>query len=106
MKKGDDTYTPLDEILDESATRVLRALRWFDWARTSDVFLALGAHDDERNALSATISRLVKEGLIERGERSREGYAHRLTPAGREELKQRLAGIGRMARANQKRRAA
>ncbi len=100
-------YTPLDELLDQPATRVLRGLRYFDWVSSFDLFHALGAPDyqpdqrhtnTERNALSAALTRLVKMGFVERGNRQVDGYVHRITPAGRAELKRRLAGECLMAR--------
>lgn len=91
-------YTPLDLILELPATRLLRALRWFDWATPHDVYEAAGVGDHERSAVSAALSRLVKEGLIERGGRGADGVLHRLTAAGRVELARLLRGEGRMSR--------
>lgn len=85
-------YTPLDETLAMPVTRLLRALRWFDWARSGDLYLALEVSDDERSNYSAALSRMAKSGLVERGDNSTDGWAYRLSGAGRAELDRRLRG--------------
>lgn len=97
-------YTPIDDLLAMPATRMMRAMRWFDWARSVDLYLNANVSDDERSACSSALSRLVKDGYAERGDRSSDGWAYRLTSAGRAELAARLSGESPMQRG--KRRAA
>lgn len=99
-------YTPLDEILETPSTRILRALRWFDWVSSPDLMNAAGVPDfvveygdnHERNAASAALSRLVRSGYVERGVRLLDGYTHRITKAGLRELKLRLRGSSPLLR--------
>lgn len=93
-----DGYVQLDVILEQPATRVLRALRWFDWAESFDIYTACNVGDHERSAFSAALARLAKDKLIERG-----GKLFRITAAGRVELARRLNGESRV---QAKRRAA
>lgn len=63
-------YVPIDEWLQKPRTRILRALRWFDWVGVEDLFFALDvpsyADDDLiRRAYSQALCRLVSEGLVE-----------------------------------------
>ena len=100
MRDDDAPYHPLDEVLAHPATRLLRALRWFDWVQTYDLFAAAGVPDYvygfrnvERDAASSAMSRLVKAGHVERsGKQDHDGYAVRITPSGRRELELRLRG--------------
>lgn len=92
-------YIPLDEILEQPATRILRALRHFDWVRGPDLFAALevpdfsvGKKNPERDRYSAALSRLVKDGLVERSTRAVDGFLNRITKAGRVSLANRLQG--------------
>lgn len=104
-------YIPLDEILDQPSTRILRALRHFDWVRGPDLFAALevpdfvvGKKNPERDRYSAALSRLAKDGLVERSKRAVDGFLHRITDAGRLSLVARLQGVEGYGRG--KRRAA
>lgn len=93
MSEAEDRrYTPLDETLAMPVTRLLRALRWFDWTRPSDLYVVLELAEHEKSAYSAALSRMTKSGLVERGDHSTDGWAYRLSDAGRAELDRRLRG--------------
>lgn len=90
-------YEPLDEILDSTPVRVLRLLRRNDWLDAQTVSQLLGAVDYlDRNAISVTLGRHVRAGLVERrAYRMRIAYGatmreFRITPAGRAWLARRL----------------
>lgn len=93
-----DGYVMLDAILEQPSTRVLRAIRWFDWASSFDIYFACDVGDHDRSAFSAALARLTKDKLIERN-----GRLFRLTAAGRQDLARRLRGESRV---QSKRRAA
>ena len=84
-------YVPIDEILSSPSTRLLRALRWFDWVSVGDLFLAMEIDviDTEQARYRAALQGLVNAGRAERqgGARS---HTYRLTPAGRAEINNRL----------------
>lgn len=97
-----EKYIPLDVILELPSTRLLRAMRRFDWASPSELMFAAGFPDyidrdgnnSERNAAAAALSRLVAIGHAERrSDRQVDGYPHRITAAGRRELERREAGV-------------
>lgn len=87
-------YKPLDEILDTPPVRILRALRWFDWATRGDLFLALDDLEPDSIRWAAhqqALVQLVKRGSIEscgRGRRTTQTY--RITRSGHAELARRL----------------
>lgn len=77
-------YVPLDEILEAPMTKILRALKRFDWADREDLWLALGYdvnHVEQgiRNCFAQTLLRLIREGLVECRYR---GGPVRITPTG------------------------
>lgn len=93
---------PIDAVLNQAPVRVLRALRWCGWIDVydfRDVVLDC-THEDNKNAISAALGRLEREGLIEkRPQRQRLGYVAvsdrwcydlRITPAGRAWLAKKL----------------
>lgn len=89
-------YVPLDEILAKPPTRVLRALRWFDWVSLGDLLLALDVEDPSSIGYAAyqqAVSQLVKRGEIE--QRRIDGVSrfceYRITPSGLADLQRRYA---------------
>jgi hypothetical protein len=69
--------------------RILRALRFFDWTRAGDLFIAmdleLDAASHEYNNAAVMLSRLVRLGLVEKvGPHNESDY--RITDAGRAEI--------------------
>lgn len=102
-------YVPLDQILEQPSTRLLRALRRFDWVQPADLYDAAGFPDyidetvnPERNAAAAALSRLVKQGHVERGRRQVGGYPHRITASGVALLEQLLRGVTERTRRNRR----
>ena len=85
-------YTPLDETLAMPVTRLLRALRRFDWVRACDLYIALDVTEDEKSSYSAALSRMTKAGYVNRGDYCSDGWLYQLTSAGRVELERRLRG--------------
>jgi hypothetical protein len=80
-----DPYVPLDEWLQMPRTRILRALRFFDWAEGSDLRIACGVVEDDKGASdrhNATIKRLIEGGLVQR-RRIGATYEYRLAPGAR-----------------------
>lgn len=92
MSNGSPRYSPLDETLAMPVTRLLRALRRFDWTRPGDLYVALEIGEHEKSSFSAALSRMANKGLVERGDHSTDGWAYRLSDAGRVELERRLRG--------------
>lgn len=97
-------YIPLDELLAQGPTRVLRALRFCGWIDVWDFReLVLNCtHEDRRSkdAISTALQRLTRAGLIEKRDSSGRSwgkgspafcYDIRITPAGREYLARKLA---------------
>jgi hypothetical protein len=86
-------YAPLDALLDRPEVRLLRALRHFDWAPASDLYIALDVpHEDSfnRNVFETTLYRSIKAGFARRrGPRNWTEY--QLTKRGLRHLEQRLA---------------
>ena len=77
-----DKYIP-HEWYETPRARLLCALRWFAWADFEDLLDALdslGADLTERNALAASLSRLVQYGVVERRDASRNCRGRRYTP--------------------------
>lgn len=77
--------------------KLLRALRFFDWTDTQDLFNAMGVAQDsesaERNAVQVALGRLVRLGLVERRAALTQkkllgvvGSDYRITDAGRAEI--------------------
>lgn len=89
-----DSYVQLDELLSQPATRLLRALRFFDWVSSSDLYVALDVGDHEQSAFSAALARSARDGFVDRNRSG--GVTYRLTAAGRRELERRLRGESRM----------
>lgn len=100
----DARYEPIDQRLESTHARILRALVWFDWRSLGDIAGDLGCayehggvRSESRRAYDNVISkvrRLAKQGLVER-QRCRgsiyEGftgrcYEYRITTAGRVDL--------------------
>lgn len=89
-------YNPLDETLEKTDVRILRALRHFDSIEASDLWELLNVprgrepgDDGERSKFYSSMSRLAREGLVARSGLLGERY-YRITPAGRAELARRL----------------
>lgn len=77
--------------------KLLKAMRFYDWVDTQDLFAAMGVEQDcesvERNTVQVSLGRLVKLGLVERrsGNVMKKllglvGSDYRLTDAGRAEI--------------------
>lgn len=85
-------YVPRDVKLGTPRAVLLRAMRWLDWSRSSDVFEAADVPSNTdnpqgHNAMAVTLSRLVRDGLVEaRGKRGEQFY--RLSDSGRREADQ------------------
>lgn len=79
------TYLPIDEAMNSTAARLIRALRWLDWTQTRDLFDLLNIDQDwtshERNAAQQAIGRLVKHGIVERRQ-FRDFVTHRCANGG------------------------
>lgn len=88
-------YMPLDELLEMPRVRILRTLQRFDWATCEDVRLALGIDADERdaNTFSTMITRLAREGYLER-DNAQFPPRYRINECGREHLRDLLARAG------------
>lgn len=76
MTAARNWYVPLDELLAQPRTKLLRAIRFFDWVTSDDLFLACGVADHETDAYSQALARAVKAGNIER--RGKRPYEYRL----------------------------
>ena len=63
-----DKYVPIEQILDVPRIRILRALRWFDWATTETLFdvLDVPTSKAERDRFAVTLSRASRSGDIEK----------------------------------------
>lgn len=60
-------YRPLDEVIDLTRVRVLRALVRLEWVSCSDLIDTLGGVDDTmRNTISQQLTRLAKSGHVEK----------------------------------------
>lgn len=91
-------YTPLDELMARPHVRILRALRWFDWATTEQIAIALDLPDHHenpqlRNAYTLAMRHMVQSGRVE-ANRTAWPHEYRLTPAGREWLRAALSVPG------------
>lgn len=113
INSGDTGYTPLDELMERPGTRVLVALRRFDWVAPHELFDAAGfpdyddpQHTSERRSAASALSRLVRDGFAERHPRRLDRTLHRITAAGRVELERLLTGIGRLSLRKTRRKAA
>lgn len=66
--------------------RVLKAMRWFDWVNSTELFDAMGLSTDpwalDHNNAAQALSRIVKRELAERRGK-RNAYDYRITDAGR-----------------------
>lgn len=85
-------YYPIDELLEMPVVRILRTLRRFDRASIDDLRVAMNVEDDLRaaNRTSAAMTRLVREGCVERSG-PHNFYSYRITDKGRRELEGLLA---------------
>jgi len=92
-------YTPLDEILELPAVRILRALRWFGWVEADELLLVAGApeHWEDRQAFHQALSRITRAGHADRwtlalveGKRIVRTQRYQITESGRRELARRL----------------
>ncbi len=69
-------YHPMDGVLSKPTVRVLRAIRFFDWAPSADILDAAGAPEyvfrsgvgtnTERNGITSALKRLASDGLVDR----------------------------------------
>jgi hypothetical protein len=72
MRPQGDRYIPLDEWLARPWVRILRQLRWMDWATTEALYLALELPDfdrswgQERDRFSAALCSLARAGEVQR----------------------------------------
>lgn len=103
-------YVPLDVILEQPATRLLRALRWFDWVNSSDVINAAGFPEQiagqpnrERDTASQALYRLSVAGLVERSGVRGDGFLYRITAHGRARLATLLEGVSFVSERNMRR---
>lgn len=78
-------YIPLDTVLSLPRIRILRALRFFDWASSSDIAAALDAGEHEIPTLQTATSRLVAEKLLDR-RGTTAAHEYRLNDRGRLEI--------------------
>jgi len=63
----DARYLPLEEVVDLTRVRVLRAARYLDWFSTAELNEILGnATMTRRNTATAMLGRLTRAGLFER----------------------------------------
>jgi hypothetical protein len=80
----------METVLALPRVRVLRALRWFDWASSMEITNALELGEHDLPPVLAAIGRLVEEGKLDR-RGSSQPYEYRINDAGRTELKALLA---------------
>ena len=106
-------YQPLDEVIDLTRVRVLRAARYLEWFATQDLNEQLEVSDETaRNSITQAVIRLARAGMLERrltsggaGIRARSSlYEYRITPAGIADLEAVLSG-SRVVRINHRRAA-
>jgi hypothetical protein len=90
-------YDPIADILARPRIRILRALRWWEWVDSGELFQALGVPDYEQcrnpewNQYAQTLGCLAKTGRCE-ADRTTYPTLYRLTDLGRADLKRTLAG--------------
>lgn len=68
----------------DATRQTMRAMRWFEWARLSDVFAWLGiegGRSKDASAFAQAITRAFRRGLLER-RGSHNTYEYKLTPLG------------------------
>lgn len=91
-------YRPLDEIIDLTRIRVLRAARMLEWFTTFEINDDLGNHDERaRNTTTQMVVRLARQGVLERdvnamGDRRGSPWRYRITEKGRTEVDAVLRG--------------
>lgn len=95
-----NAYVPYDELESILAIRIMRAIRFFDWATVADIRDALDIGEDDRqkdgagkwrkgNHMSSTLRQLIQRGaLVRRGDVR--GYEYRLSERGRRLLSRTL----------------
>ena len=59
-------YVPIDEWLAMPSTRILRALRFHDWASSAEILDSIGADESQFNTIRTTLYRLYQVGKLER----------------------------------------
>lgn len=99
-----ETYRPLDEIIDLTRVRVLRAAKPLEWFTCAQMFDALGGgNDTQRNTVAQMLTRLGKQGRLDRQRIPKmfsTGYGtqweYQITQAGRDELAAILSGERRI----------
>jgi hypothetical protein len=79
-------YRPIDELLAMPKVRVLRILRRFEWASSTEITDALELDAAEVGLYSATISRLFKDGAIDRSGDRIYSYRYKVNAKGRTQL--------------------
>ncbi len=82
-------YIPIGDVLNRCGIRILRHLKWFDWATPSELYEAMNSSGDL--GLHKAMNRLVCDGHVEM-DGSRMDARYRVTPAGRARLKSVLDG--------------
>lgn len=61
-----ESSVPAPHEYERPRYRILRSLRFFDWVESEDLFTALELDEQERANYAQMISRLAKEGCVER----------------------------------------
>jgi hypothetical protein len=104
-------HRPIEEIVDLTRVRILRAARHLEWFATSELNEALGSVDlTVRNRVTKMLGRLTSQGRIERRETESVGglrpsgsdYEYQITPAGIAELYAVLGGRLKPCRAGRR----
>lgn len=89
-------YVPLDQVIDLTRVRILRAARDLDWFSTHEINCEMGASDARvRNAVTQMLRRLAKAGVLERRTATDAiggKYEYRISESGRAELTDVLGG--------------
>lgn len=85
-------YVPLDAIATMPSTRVLRTLAFRGWVDSDDVYesLDVDAANPTYQSLLQAVSRLSRDGLIERHGGRYQAHAYRITDKGRRVLAERM----------------
>ena len=84
-------YIPVDELLDRPRFRVLRMLRFFDWASVHDLMVAIDeTHRAAQQAINRALALGVQAGHIVR-DASSLPHLYRITDAGRAHLAEMIA---------------
>lgn len=81
-------YTPIDYALSLPATRILRVLRWLDWATSAQIKTSADFSEFESIAATKALSRLVNAKYVVRqrnphGDGTDERYLYQITARGR-----------------------